>query len=160
MDNWAAVNDPKHFIDRGTGERLRVRVAYLDIHESEGASVNGLAIPVDEARLVALDAREVNYERIDISDAFEQVGADARASSGPQGAAQPPRRVFTYVGTEAGRERCRRGAAEGNVCVSADYLAAVRRAFADLRSDALVEFDRTTDPLLFPERDLELVRSR
>lgn len=144
MDNWEPVNDPKHFLDRETGERPRVRVAYLDVCEREGSSVNGLAMPVDEARLAALDAREVNYERVDVSAAFEPA---------------VPGRVFAYLGTAAARERCRAGAAEANICVSVDYVVAVRRAFAALGEGALAAFDRSTDPLPFPQRELELVRS-
>lgn len=168
MDNWDAVNDPKHFVDRKTGGRPQVRVAYLDIYERQGSTVNGLALPVDATRLVALDAREVNYERIDVSEAFEHVedvsagereDADAPAG-GAGGMRASPRRVFAYVGTEAARERCRAGAAEGNVCVSADYVATVRRAFERFTPDALAEYERSTNPLPFPERDLQRVSRR
>ena len=153
MDNWDPVNDPKHWVVPGSGERPRVRVAYLDIEPvGEGGTVNGIAIPVDAARLETLDAREVNYRRVEVTDAFEpaRTGGDSPA---------PPRRVFTYMATAAARARCRAGAAEANVCVSADYLAATRRAFAALGDAALAEFDRTTEPLAFPQADLELVTS-
>ncbi len=142
MDNWDAANDHKYFVEPGTGERPHLRVAYLDVEPSEGGTVNGLAIPVDAARLAVLDAREVNYARIDVFDAFEP---------------PIPQRVFIYVGTEAARGRCRRGAADGDVFVSRDYVAAVRRAFEQLAPDGLAEFDRTTEPLPFPEIDLKLI---
>jgi cation transport regulator ChaC len=142
MDNWDSANDHKHFVEPGTGERPHLRVAYLDVEADEGGTVNGLAIPVDAARLAVLDAREVNYSRVDVSSAFEPA---------------IPQRVFTYVGTAAARERCRRGAADGNLFASRDYVAATRRAFELLAPDALAEFDRTTEPLPFPERDLKLV---
>lgn len=148
MDNWDAVNDPKHFVDPETGERPRIRVAYLDIYEQEGSSVNGLALPVDEARLAALDEREVNYERVDVSGAFEASGGERNDRHGA---------VFTYTGTEAARERCRAGIAESNICVSAGYVAALRSAFERLGTGALDEFDRTTDSLTLPERDLERI---
>ncbi len=144
MNNWDAANDPKHFVERGTGGRPRSRVVYLDIEPSEGASVNGLAIPVDAARLDALDAREVNYTRIEVTSAVEPVVTQ---------------RVFAYVGTDAAHARCRQGAADGDAVVSRDYVAAVREAFERLGPDALAEFDRTTAPLTFPERDLELIRT-
>jgi hypothetical protein len=142
MDNWDPANDHKHFVDPSTGGRPRLRVAYLDVEPSDGGAVNGLAIPVDGARLSVLDAREVNYARIDVSDKFEPVLA---------------RPVFTYVGTEAARERCRRGIANGDVFVAHGYVAAVRRAFEQLGSGALAEFDRTTEPLPFPGVDLKLI---
>jgi cation transport regulator ChaC len=142
MNNWEGGEEAKHWLDRATGERPRIRVAYLDIYEQAGSAVNGLALPVDAERLVALDRREVNYERVEVTDAFApEVGG----------------RVFTYIGLDAARERCRRGAAEGDAFVASDYVGAVRRAFERLDSDSLPEFNRTTDPLPFPELDLQVV---
>jgi hypothetical protein len=142
MNNWEGGDAVKHFLDRETGERPHIRVAYLDIEPSEGKTVNGLAIPVDATRLAALDAREVNYSRLDVSSAFEPA---------------VPQRVFAYIGTEEARERCRQGGADGNVVVSRDYATGVRQAFERLARGALAEFDRTTDPLPFAERDLRQV---
>lgn len=142
MDNWDAANDHKHFLDPGTGKRPRVRVAYPDVEPSEGGTVNGLAIPVDAARLDALDAREVNYRRAEVSKAFEPAVA---------------RPVFAYVGTDAARERCQAGIAQGNIYVSGQYLAGVREAFARLGADALAEFEQTTEPMPFAEMELERI---
>jgi hypothetical protein len=142
MDNWEGGEDAKHWLDRDSGERPRIRVAYLDLREQEGSAVNGLALPVTEDRLAELDAREINYTRIDVSAAFEPA---------VQG------RVYTYVGLAAARERCRQGASDGNAFVSRDYVGSVRRAFEQLAPEAPAEFDRTTDPLPFPERDLRVV---
>jgi hypothetical protein len=143
MNNWEGGEGVKHWLDRESGERPRIRVAYLDLREQEGSSVNGLALPVDEDRLAELDAREINYARIDVSAAFEPAVDE---------------RVFTYVGLAAARGRCRQGAAEGDVFVSSDYVGPVRRAFKRLSPGALAEFDCSTDPLPFPERDLRMVR--
>jgi cation transport regulator ChaC len=142
MNNWEAGPLEKHFIDPETGEQPRIRVAYLDVEERSGDTVNGLAIPVDARRLAELDEREVNYLRIDVSAAFEP---------------QLSRRVFTYLATEEARERCRRRDGEAEVFASRDYVAAVRRAFGDLGEGQLEEYDRTTEPLAFPERHLELI---
>ncbi|HEY5815388.1 MAG TPA: gamma-glutamylcyclotransferase family protein [Solirubrobacterales bacterium] len=142
MNNWEGGEGVKHWLDRETGERPHIRVAYLDLREQEGASVNGVAIPVDPERLAAFDAREINYERVDVSAAFE----------GPVSG-----RVFAYVGLDAARERCRLGRADGDIYVSREYAAGVRLAFERLGADALAEFERTTDPLPFPERDLQVV---
>jgi hypothetical protein len=139
MNNWEGGEGAKHWLDPATGERPRIRVAYLDIYEHSGSAVNGLALPADGERLRALDARELNYERVEVTDAF---------------APEVPGRVFTYFGLDAARERCWLGVAAGDVFVSCDYFAGVRRAFDSLAPGALDEFDRTTDPLPFPERDL------
>jgi hypothetical protein len=142
MNNWEGGDAVKHFLDRDTGKRPHIRVAYLDLREEVGSVVNGLALPVDADRLEALDAREVNYARIEVSGAFEPA---------------IPQQVYTYVGLDAARERCRQGAVEGNAFVSRCYVAEVRRAFERLGSNSLVDFDRTTDPLSLPERDLEMI---
>jgi hypothetical protein len=142
MNNWEGGEEVKHFLDRVTGERPRIRVAYLDIEPSEGSEVNGIAIPVDAERLAMFDAREVNYKRVDVSAAVEP------AISG---------RVFAYAGLDAARERCRRGAADGGIFISRDYVAGVRGAFEQVGVEALAEFDRTTDPSPFPERDLQVM---
>jgi len=152
MNNWEGGEGVKHWLDRATGERPPIRVAYLDIYEQADSVVNGLALPVDPVRLTALDAREVNYARIDVSAAFE-TSAEAAAPTAIG-------RVFTYVGLDAARERCRQGDAECNIYVSRDYMSGMRDAFERLGSDALAEFDRTTDPLPFPERDLRVVLPR
>lgn len=142
MNNWEGGEDAKHWLDRDSGKRPRIRVAYVDLREQEGSAVNGLALPVDADRLAELDAREINYRRMDVSAAFEPA---------VQGS------VFAYVGLAAARERCRQGAAEGDIFVSSDYAGSVRRAFERLSPGALAEFDRTTDPLPFPERELHVV---
>jgi hypothetical protein len=149
MDNWEGGGEAKHWLDREGGGRPHIRVAYLDLREEEGSAVNGLALPVDSDRLAELDAREVNYRRIEVTNAFELLG--------PRVPRAEALRVFTYVGLDAARERCRQGAAEGNVFASSDYSGSVRRAFGQLGADALAEFERTTDPLPFPERGLRVV---
>jgi hypothetical protein len=152
MNNWEGGEHAKHWLDRESGERPRIRVAYLDLRDEEGSAVNGLALPVDRDRLVELDAREINYRRIDVTGVFEPTG-----STGWLGAPTAPRQVFTYIGLDAARERCRQGGADGDVFLSSDYAGSVRRAFQRLGPEALAEFDRTTDPAPFPERDLRVV---
>ncbi len=142
MSNWEGGEEAKHFLDSATGARPRIRVVYLDIYEQPDSTVNGLALPVDAELLAALDAREVNYERVDVTAAF---------------APELDARVFTYLGLDAARERCLEGAEDGDIFVSRDYVTGVRRAFERLTPDALAEFDRTTDPLPLPERDLRVV---
>ncbi len=139
MNNWEGGEGVKHWLDRANGERPHIRVAYLDIYEHAGSAVNGLALPVDRERLRTLDARELNYERVDVTSSFEP---------------EVDGRVFAYVGLDAARERCWHGVAAGDIFASSDYAASVRLAFERLGPRALAEFDRTTDPLPFPERDL------
>jgi hypothetical protein len=137
MNNWEGGEAVKHYVDPD-GDRPRVRVAYLNVEEQPGESLNGLAIPVDASRLAELDSRELNYRRIELSEALE------------------PRlegRTFVYVGSDAGRARRRRSVPE--LVVSTAYVALVRASFAALGSEALEEFERTTEPITLPERMLE-----
>lgn len=145
MNNWDAAPTAKHWVDPKSGEKPRLRVAYVDIEEQPGGTVNGLAVPVDASRLKALDAREGNYERIEVSGAFRPAA---------------PGRVFAYRGLEVARERCRQGEADGDVCLSSEYLDQVRRAFAALGADALAEFEATTESPGFPVQELRKVPAR
>jgi hypothetical protein len=142
MNNWEAGDAEKHFVDPATGLKPRIAVAYLDIYEAEGESVNGLAIPVDARRLAELDLREVNYARVEVSAAFEPAAGAGHA-------------VFAYCGTEAARARGGDGR-EAEVFVSRGYVELIRAAFAALGPGQLEEYERTTEPLDFPQRELEL----
>jgi hypothetical protein len=157
MNNWEGGEGAKHWLDRESGERPRIRVAYLDVEPCDGRAVNGVAIPVDLERLAALDEREINYARVEVTGAFEPCEPPRDAGSSAAAPLPIPGRVFTYVGLDAARERCRQGVADGNAFVSRDYFAAARRAFERLGPDALAEFERTSDPLPFPERDLRMI---
>jgi cation transport regulator ChaC len=140
MNNWEASEDEKHFVDPETGLKPRLAVAYLDLEEAPDEAVNGLAIPADAARLRELDAREINYERIDVSVAFEPTIA---------------RTVFVYRGTEAARQRARAGVDSGEIYASRQYVERIERAFNALGPGQLDEYGRSTEPLPFPLRDLE-----
>ncbi|MGD9736604.1 MAG: gamma-glutamylcyclotransferase family protein [Solirubrobacterales bacterium] len=143
MANRDAAPAKKHFVDPRTRRAPDVRIAFLDVEESAGGTVQGLAIPVDAARLAVYDAREVNYFRIDVSAFF---------------APALPLPVFAYRGTDEARERCQVPPEDPPVCVSAGYLEAVRQAFGELGPDSLAEFERTAMPTPFQVRPLDLVR--
>jgi len=140
MNNWEASEDEKHFVDPGSGLKPRLAVAYLDIEKAPGEAVNGLAIPVDAARLRELDAREINYERIDASAGFDPAIAHT---------------VFVYRGTEAARQRVRAGADGGEIYASRQYVERIERAFKALGPGQLDEYERSTEPLPFAVRELE-----
>lgn len=117
MDNRLDLSGYKYYTDE-RGRRPEVYVAYLDIHEQTQGSVNGVCIPVDEGRLLDLDARERNYERVDVSD---HLGVDGV-------------RIWAYVGSVAGRRRLAEGRALGQAVIDAGYLGLVRNAFRLLGS--------------------------
>ena len=115
MDNRRDLAGYKYYTDRA-GRRPPVFVTFLDLvpADGDGAAVNGLCRPVAESELVALDRRERNYERIDVSDRIDAGGA----------------RVWAYLGSVAGRARCDAGRAAGTAVIDASYLRAVTAGFA------------------------------
>ncbi len=117
MDNRHDLPGYKYYTD-AAGRRPRAFVAFLDLRPADGAgaAVNGLCLPVDDESLAALDLRERNYERVDVSDRIEADGA----------------RVWAYRGTPAARQRLQEGLRTDTAVIDAGYLRAVRAGFAAL----------------------------
>jgi gamma-glutamylcyclotransferase (GGCT)/AIG2-like uncharacterized protein YtfP len=108
MDNRETIPGYKFYVDPETGERPAVYVAFLAIRPEPGAAVAGEVFAAGADTLAALDARERNYDRCDVSDHVDVDG-----------------RVWAYVGSAAGRARCAAGRAAGTAVVSEEYLASV-----------------------------------
>jgi gamma-glutamylcyclotransferase (GGCT)/AIG2-like uncharacterized protein YtfP len=108
MDNTKTIPGYKFYVDPDTGERPAVYVVFLAIRPEPGASVPGALFAADDALLAALDARERNYDRVDVS---AHVHVDGR--------------VWAYVGSADGRARCAAGRAAGTAVISAEYLASL-----------------------------------
>ena len=136
MDNTKTIPGYKFYRrrDGGAGERPAVFVAFLDVVEDPRAATDGLLIAVDDDALHALDDRERNYDRIDVTAAV----ADARG------------RVWTYRGRADARERLRLGRERGTAVAALDYVRAVRTTLAALGVD--------DDPDLGDLRPMELER--
>lgn len=111
MDNGVDIPGYKIYRSRADGSRPAVFVAFLDVVASKADRTAGLLLAVGADALAALDERERNYERVDVTAAV----ADAPAGT-----------VWTYRGTRAGRERLRRGVDEGRAVVARAYLESVR----------------------------------
>ena len=123
MDNANTVAGYKSYRLRSDGSRPAVHVAFLDIAAEPGALTHGTLIAVDDEALRALDARERNYERIEVT-------AHVPAAPGT---------VWAYRGSAAGRERLRVGLERGSAVVAADYAAAIAATFAVLGIDDPLE---------------------
>jgi len=74
MENALSLPDYKYYLDATDGSRPDVFVTFLDLVEEPGARVNGALLPVDAELLLALDRRERNYRRREITGAIELVG--------------------------------------------------------------------------------------
>lgn len=127
MDNTVDIPGYKSYRDVN-GERPAVMVAFLDITPDVGTTVEGVCQPVTAQQLAALDARERNYVRIDVTAAL--VG-------------QPAGRHWLYLGSQHGRERARLGRMQGRLAVAQEYYRQVRQAFE--RLGRLPAFLNSTD---------------
>lgn len=143
MDNRRAIPGYKVYAEPHGGDpRPAVYVAFLDLEEDAGSSVNGTLRALSPTELEALDARERNYDRVEVSDPID---GEARG------------RTFAYRGSAAGRARLARGRAEGTAVVARDYLEGVRRAFAALGPEQERAFLASTELDALPVRELERV---
>lgn len=140
MDNRVAIPGYKRYLDPQTAVPPAVFVAFLDLAHVPSATVDGVCLPVaDGAVLAALDRRERNYDRVDVTGRLE--GA-------------PPGTVWAYRGSAAGRARVREGAATGSLVVARAYADAVEAAFATFGDAALARLRATTAPPPGPVLDL------
>lgn len=138
MDNSATIAGYKYY-RRPDGSRPDVFVAFLDIVAEPGATIAGLLIAVeDEIALAALDARERNYDRIDVTAAVP----------GARGT------VWAYRGSPSGRRRLEIGRRRGSAVVDRHYHVAVSEAFDRLG------FAQDVDPGELALMDLERVEVR
>lgn len=117
MDNRVDIPGYKSYRLRADGSRPAVFVAYLDVVPDAAAVTGGALIAVDDDALRALDARERNYERVDVTEHME---------------AAPPGTVWAYRGSAAGRSRLAHGRRAGTAVVDAAYATAVRASLASL----------------------------
>jgi hypothetical protein len=143
MDNARDLPGYKWYRLRATGERPALFVAFLDVVATsiDGLAVNGMCRPVSASELGRLDARERNYERVEVTDALD----DARG------------RTWAYVGSAAGRARLETARDNGNAAISRDYLSGVEAGFARLGDGARKAFAASTEPHGLPVLDLERV---
>jgi gamma-glutamylcyclotransferase (GGCT)/AIG2-like uncharacterized protein YtfP len=133
MDNRRDLPGYKHYTDE-LGRRPAVFVCFLDIDSDPRASVNGLCVPVDDARLAALDERERNYERRDVSESVDAGGG----------------RVWAYVGARAARLRMRWAVAAHRAVIDSHYLSTVADGFRALGEGELERCASSLAPGLLP----------
>ncbi|WP_445149429.1 gamma-glutamylcyclotransferase family protein [Baekduia sp. Peel2402] len=143
MDNSVAVPGYKVY-ELPDGTRPACAVAFLDLAPSPASSIDGALLPATASTLEALDARERQYERIDVTAAVPAALSGAR--------------VWTYVGREPGRARVAAGrAGDAAVVIQRSYAELVERAFASLGEDALARYRASTEPPPFPVLELSRV---
>ena len=125
MDNAVDLPGYKWYRDPRDGSRPAVMVAFADLAEAPpgGPAVNGVLVPAPD--LAALDARERNYDRVDVTERIEE----------------PPGRVWAYLGSTAGRARF----AQGPTVVVRGYVEAIQAGFRALGGAEHGAFLASTD---------------
>jgi gamma-glutamylcyclotransferase (GGCT)/AIG2-like uncharacterized protein YtfP len=144
MDNAVDLPGYKLYL-APDGTRPALCVAFLDVVEDPAATVDGLCVPVGAQRLAALDDRERNYDRIDVT---ARVTADVPLAG----------RVWTYRGRAESRARFAAARRDGRCAIARDYLAAVEAGVRGVLGDAAWDaFAAATPPDGLPVRDLRRV---
>ena len=138
MDNAVTIPGYKCFL-AADGSRPDVCVAFLDVREDVEGSVNGVCVPVDAEALAALDARERNYRRVDVTAAVQPAAGT----------------VWTYAGRADSRARYAAAAAAGRLVIASEYAAAVEYGFRALGQ--WEEFAALTEDHRPPLRELRRV---
>jgi hypothetical protein len=140
MDNAATIPGYKYY-EAPDGTRPDVAVAFLDIEEDPLGWVNGLCVPVDGLTLAALDRRERNYVRVEVTAGIEP-------AIGP---------TWAYIGREESRERYRAATRAGACVVASEYAALVQDGFRALGEREWEAFTETTSNHGPPVRELARV---
>ena len=99
--------------------------------------VNGIVARVSDAELAALDLRERDYDRLDVTDAVEV----QETVIGHVGAAD---RIVTYVPRPSAVQRYEAARDSGQAGIRSSYWGLVDAAFAVLGSDRLARYRSTT----------------
>jgi hypothetical protein len=145
MDNAVDLPGYKYFVNARTGERPPVYVAFLDIARVDAGSINGVCLPVSSSGLEALDRRERNYCRVEVT---ERVRGPLPATVG---------RVWVYEGSVSGRTRRSAGDRLGRTVIQRAYLEMVWSAFAALGEAEIAAFCTST---IVPDCDIAALDGR
>ena len=116
-------------------------VVALGLEASSSESVNGLIARVDEGDLAALDRRERNYDRVDVTDLITVVGHAVSS-------------VVTYVPRPDPVERFEAARAAGSAAISKRYWDLVDGAFAALGTSQRDRYHATTPDAGIPVVEL------
>jgi cation transport regulator ChaC len=131
MDNTLTLPGYKLYLSAADGSRPAVFVTFLNVVPAKCRHVSGVLFTVDAEQLEALDRRERNYDRRDVTGLID---------------GQRAGRIWAYIGKPEAERRFALGASEGRAVVDKAYLESVRAGFQLIAADALEEFDATTDP--------------
>ena len=135
----------KFYVEPETRGRPDVYVAFLNLVRDPSSTVNGLVFSVDASELDALDSRERNYYRLEVTHDLSE---------------RAPGRVWTYVGTQVAEQRFRTGMSTGRAAIPKEYFDRVFGDFRSLGPEAFEEFLQSTDDPACEVRPLDRVDLR
>ena len=138
MDNRVAIPGYKRYLDPDSSDAPAVDVAFLDLAPDSAGAVNGVCRPVDAEGLAALDARERQYVRIEVSGLIAGI----------------PGRIWTYAGSPGARARQDAARTAGTLVVVRSYRDAVLAGFDALGPGQRTAFEASTEPCAAPVADL------
>ncbi len=118
------------------------RIVALGLEVAAHESVNGLIARVDDDDLAALDRRERNYDRVDVTAAMT-FAADIDVGA-----------IVTYVPRAEPVERFERSRADGTAAISKRYWDLVDAAFAALGPEQQERYRATTPDAGIPVVEL------
>jgi gamma-glutamylcyclotransferase (GGCT)/AIG2-like uncharacterized protein YtfP len=142
MDNAQTIPGYKLYVDAATGARGDWFVTFLNVVRDERASVNGVLFEVTPRTLQALDQRERNYSRIEVSADLDQP-VDGE--------------VWVYAGAAAAVRRFELGHRTGRAVVPSEYRRQVAEDFAAVGPGHRERFIELTDPPPCPVVDLRRI---
>ena len=131
--NYGSMHLRGDWVHEGNDVREGLVVS-LGLVSADAESCNGVAVRVTDAELAALDWRERDYERTDVTDRIEADGL----SSGD--------RIVTYVPRPSAIERYVQARDERRAGVRRSYWDLVAAAFAALGEDHVEVYHRTPPP--------------
>jgi cation transport regulator ChaC len=144
---WSQVRDnratEKTFADASSGAVPSHCVGLNIEPEASGPGPNGVLIEVSEAELERLDAREIRYRRVDLTDAVRSDDGSIR---------------FERVVSFRARPENFAPSPPAGAVILAPYLRAVEAGFSAIGPDQLEVFRETTGPVPVKVIDAVLVR--
>ena len=111
-------------------------IVALGVVAAADESVNGIVARVSEIEIAALDQRERDYDRVDVT---ESVSVDREAL-------EPAARIVTYVPRPTAIERYEAARDHGRAGIRSSYWGLVDAAFAVWGADQLERYRSSTPP--------------
>ena len=146
MNNNHSISGYKRYFHRfhegeaNSGGVVDGYIAFLGLRQCEKSNVNGIIFKVEEDELLALDQREKNYRRVDVSNYVNNLRAD--------------RVLYCYMPSEEGLQRYIEGEKMNKLFISVGYERSVEDAFKKAGKAQYCKYRASTLDTSLPRLDL------